>query len=210
MTRVKICGLTRADDVRLAAELGAWACGFVLTESPRRISPAAAAQLTKLSGDALTVGVFATETADEIAAALAVAAVAAVQLSAGAHGPSVAAVSAAALRLGLRPRFIAPADTTGAEEADYLLLDGRAPGRYGGTGRAADLDAAADLAAGRRLVLAGGLRPDNVQAAIKRARPFAVDVAGGVERAPGVKDQALLSAFFHAVDHVDHTGGTSS
>ena len=208
VTRVKICGLTRAGDVRLAADLGAWACGFVLTDSPRRVAPALAAELATAAGAAMTVGVFTTESADEIAAALSIARLGAAQLSAGADGPSVAAVRSAALARGLRPRIVAAADTPDAGAADYLLADGRSPGRYGGTGRPADWDAAAALEGDRPLVLAGGLDHANVRAAIAHVHPFAVDVAGGVERAPGAKDPVLLAAFFAAAGGADPTGGT--
>lgn len=195
--RVKICGLTRAADVRYAAALGAWACGFVLTPSPRQVAPERATALASAAGASLTVGVFTTEA--PAAVARAAAGIAAVQLSAGADGPSVAAVRAAAAARGLAPLVIAAAGVPDAAEADYLLLDARAPGLYGGTGRTADWQVAARLAAGDHLVLAGGLRPGNVAQALAAVQPFAVDVSSGVERAPGVKDHELLAAFFGAV-----------
>ena len=116
MTRVKICGLTTAKDVKLAASYRAWACGFVLTESPRRVSVAQAAELTPLCGDSLAVAVVATEEPGWIAGAVAAGGFGAVQLSAGADGPSVAAVRAAALSRGLRPLVIAAADTRGRRQ----------------------------------------------------------------------------------------------
>ncbi len=117
---------------------------------------------------------------------------------------------AAAERRGLRPRIIAATDTVDAHTADLILLDARTPDKYGGTGFTLDWKA---LAAARlpreRLVLAGGLRPSNVDGAIKLLRPYAVDVGSGVERSPGVKDPRLLRAFVGAVAGADHTGGTS-
>ena len=92
MTRVKICGLTSENDVRHAASYGAWACGFVLAESPRRVSVARAAELTPLCGDSLAVAVVTAEEPAWIAGAVAAGGFGAVQLSAGADGPSVAAV----------------------------------------------------------------------------------------------------------------------
>jgi phosphoribosylanthranilate isomerase len=209
-TRVKVCGLTRAEDVRRAVALGAWACGFVLTASPRRVAPHWAAQLAAVAGGALTVGVFTTEAAPDIAAAAAAAGVAAIQLSAGADGPSVSAVRVAAATRGLRPLVIAAAGAGDAAEADYVLLDGRVPGLYGGTGRTADWDEAARLAARTRLMLAGGLRPDNVAAAVAAAHPFAVDASSGVEREPGIKDHELLAAFFAAVAAAGGPGGSAA
>lgn len=208
MTRVKICGLTAASDVRLAAGYRAWACGFVLTDSPRRVSPERAAELTPLCGDSLAVAVVTTEEPAWIAGAVAAGGFGAVQLSAGADGPSVAAVRAAALSRGLRPLVIAAADTEGVESADLVLCDARTPEAYGGTGRR--LDWAALAASGpprERLVLAGGLRPSNVDGAIKLVRPFAVDVSQGIERAPGVKDPAAMRAFFDVVVGSDDSEG---
>jgi phosphoribosylanthranilate isomerase len=193
MTHVKICGLTREQDVRLAVECGAWACGFVLTASPRRLMPEQAARLVDAAGDTTTVGVVTTESPEWIAAALAVAGLTAVQLSAGADGPTVA-------------------DTPDARDADLVLLDVRAPGVYGGSGATLDWRAlAADrpLRAGG-LVLAGGLTCANVAEAIAALRPLAVDVSSGVEQAgaPGPKNAAQLKAFFAAVRQADAGAGT--
>jgi len=208
MTHVKVCGLTREVDVRLAVALGAWACGFVLCASPRRGAPARAARLARLAGPALTVAVVTTESAAWIAAALADSALAAVQLSAGADGPTVAEVRAATGSRGLRPQILAAADTPDADDADFALFDARSPGVYGGSGMtldwptlAADLALDADDTVSRRLVLAGGLVPDNVGEAITALSPYAVDVSSGVEfaDAPGRKDPDLLERFFAAV-----------
>jgi phosphoribosylanthranilate isomerase len=224
MTLVKVCGLTRAEDAGLAAELGAWALGFVLTESPRRVSAAAAAELiaavaahrrAAAEGDAaahapLAVAVVTTETAEWVAAALAESGADAVQLSGGADGPTVAQVREAAARLRRRPLVIAAADTPDARLADYVLLDARTSGAYGGTGERLDWEAlAADPAVPPgNLVLAGGLRPENVGAAIAALRPAAVDLASGVESSPGVKDQRRLRDFFAAVVEADRGAAT--
>jgi phosphoribosylanthranilate isomerase len=212
MTKIKVCGLTRAGDVALASELGAWACGFVLTESSRRISPSRARDLARYATGALTVAVVATETAEAIADALATAQVSAVQLSAGPDGPSVNAVRSAAARRGLRPLVIAAADTAGAATADFVLLDARIPGSYGGTGQTLDWDTLAhgDMPPRGRLVLAGGLDPGNVPHAIARLAPAAVDVCSGVEAAPGEKDATLLARFFKAVSQVADQEGVAS
>jgi len=211
MTRVKICGLTMEDDVKHAASYGAWACGFVLSESPRRVSVARAAELTPLCGDSLAVAVVAAEEPAWIAGVVAAGGFGAIQLSAGADGPSVAAVRAAALSRGLRPLVIAAADTADAAEADLIMLDARAPEAYGGAGRRLDWKALAAAKLPReRLVLAGGLVPSNVDGAIKLGRPFAVDVSSGIERTPGVKDPRLMRAFFGVVAGADLSGGAVS
>jgi len=205
MTHVKVCGLTRDEDVRRAAAKGARACGFVLTASPRRVSAARAAGLGALAGDALTVAVVSTEPAAWIAAQLADSHLQAVQLSAGADGPGVAAVREAAAARGLRPTVIAAADTVDADAADLILYDARTPESYGGTGRSLDWEGLSReaLPAHERLVLAGGLTPDNVALAIDSLHPAFVDVSSGIEAAPGIKDASLLEAFFAAVAHAD-------
>jgi len=205
MTRVKICGLTREDDVRRAVELGAWACGFVLCDSRRQVTPDRACWLAGEAGEALTVAVVSTEPPEEIAELLLVSGLQAVQLSAGADGPSVAAVRTAAGRRGLCPLIIAAADTVDARDADLLLLDARTTAAYGGTGCTLDWTTLAALPRldWRPLVLAGGLTPANVAAAISLLRPVAVDVSSGVESAPGVKDRVRLEAFFAAVAAAD-------
>jgi len=209
MTRVKICGLTTEKDVKLAAGYHAWACGFVLTDSPRRVSVESAAELTPLCGDSLAVAVVTTEEPAWIAAAVAAGDFGGVQLSAGADGPSVAAVRASALSLGLRPLVIATADTEDADKADLVLLDARTPQAYGGTGRRLDWKSLAAAKLPReRLVLAGGLLPSNVDGAIKLLRPWAVDVSSGIERTPGIKDPRLMRAFFGVVAGADISGGT--
>lgn len=225
VTGVKVCGLTRAEDVRLAAELGAWAVGFVLAESPRQVSRALAAELVAAArsagegaapaehadvgipgaGAPHAVAVVTTASPEWIAAALAESGADAVQLSAGADGPSVAEVRKAAARLRRRPLVIAAADTTGAPGADFILLDARRPGAYGGTGEALDWEAlAADPATpARDVVLAGGLHSGNVGSAIAVLHPTVVDVSSGVESSPGHKDHTRLRDFFRAVEQAD-------
>jgi phosphoribosylanthranilate isomerase len=211
MTRIKVCGLTREGDVRRAVELGAAACGFVLSPSPRQVSPERAGELAAETADSLSVGVVTTEPAEWIAAAIAEADLGAVQLSAGADGPTVAAVREAAARRGLRPLVIAAADTPDAATADMLLLDARAPGVYGGSGATLDWAALA-LATPpptTRLVVAGGLTARNVGQAIAALTPAMVDVCSGTEATPGVKDEAQLTGFFAAVAQADRSRGVA-
>jgi phosphoribosylanthranilate isomerase len=205
MTLVKVCGLTRDVDVRAAVALGACACGFVLSESPRQVSPERACWLAGEVEDALTVGVVTTEPAAWIAEALEFAGLRAVQLSAGPDGVTVAEIRAATAALEPRPIVIAAADTADAGEADLVLLDARRPGLYGGTGITLDWEALAGDPGTphERFVLAGGLAATNVGAAIAALGPTVVDVSSGVEEAPGTKDPARLREFFAAVVHAD-------
>lgn len=209
MTLVKVCGLTRERDVHNALETGAAACGFVLSASPRQVAPTRAGELAAVARDVLTVAVVTTESSEWVAAALVESGLRAVQLSAGADGPSVAAVQAAAGRQGLRPLVIAAADTPDAGSADFTLLDARRPGVYGGTGAALDWRALAQsaLPPKERLVVAGGLTPRNVGEAVAALRPSMVDVCSGTEAAPGVKDEGLLAEFFAAVADADCARG---
>jgi phosphoribosylanthranilate isomerase len=208
MTRIKICGLSTENDVKHAAGYGAWACGFVLSEGPRRVTAAQAAELTPLCGGSLTVAVVTTEEPAWIAAAVSAGGFGAVQLTAGAGGPSVAAVRAAALNSGLRPLVFAAAGTEDADAADRVRLDARTPEIPGDAGRRLDWKALAAAKLPReRLILAGGLLPSNVDGAIKLVRPFAVDVSSGIERSPGIKDLRLMRAFFGVVAGADISGG---
>ena len=201
VTRVKICGITRVEDGLLAAQLGAWALGFIFAEgSPRQLSVARARELiARLPANILKVGVFVDASLDLIHAA-ADAGITVAQL----HGK----IPAGVLKAGELPYIIARAPSNREELLDLaqytganaLLIDGHVLGLQGGTGVAAD--PALAIAAKKfhpRVILAGGLRPDNVRAAVRAVEPFAVDASSGLESAPGVKDPEKLKAFFEAL-----------
>jgi phosphoribosylanthranilate isomerase len=196
MTAVKICGLTRRADAEAAVTFGADALGFVLWQSsPRHTTiTAAAAIIRDLPPFVTTVGVFVDPSADEVAAA-ADAGLRVAQV----HG----ALPTGPLRLPvLRAVHLSAAGPDGIEPDvvdDTVLLDAHDPVRHGGTGRTVDWTRARAIAARRRIVLAGGLTPLNVGEAIATVRPYAVDVASGVETEPGIKDSLKLRAFINAV-----------
>ncbi len=203
-TRVKICGITTWDDARLSVDLGASALGFnFYPPSPRAISPADAWNIIRrLPPFVEAVGVFVNwppPVEDALARALRLHTV---QLHGGETPEEVAALTPAhrvikAVKVG---RGFRPAGLARFRRADGILLDGFAPGLHGGTGRTLDWKLAR---AGRRygrIILAGGLTPENVAEAIRVARPYAVDVASGVEARPGRKDPARLRALFAAVE----------
>ena len=205
-TRVKICGITRAEDARLAVELGASALGFnFYPPSARYIAPGAAATIIcQLPPFVMTVGVFADETDGERVAVVArEGRVAAIQL----HGPRFPAsitplegyplIRAIAVREGFKP------DELGGLNVSAILLDAFDPTLLGGTGKTFDWSLAREAKHYGLIILAGGLTPENVAQAIREVRPFAVDVASGVESAPGVKDPGKLRAFFAAVAEAD-------
>jgi phosphoribosylanthranilate isomerase len=201
VTRVKICGLTRIEDAELAVSLGAAAVGLVLwPRSPRHVGvDAARAIVAALPPFVLRVGVFVNQAPEEVARVAGAVGLDAVQL----HGhEAVAKYEALPYRL-IKAVPIdaesAPEDALRVAPDVTVLLDAHDPGRFGGTGRTIDWTLAAAVARRRRVILSGGLRPENVGQAVDMVRPYAVDVSSGVEARPGVKDPARLRAFFDAL-----------
>lgn len=201
MTRIKICGLTDPDDAVAAAALGAWAIGVVLWPgSPRAASLArATAVFAAVPADVCRVAVLVHPSADEMQRAVAA-------------GASMLQVHGArdARDGGRVPLIVArslqDAQDTADDDEALWLLDAHDPVRHGGTGRVIDWAAAARVAATRPVLLAGGLTPANVGDAIATVRPWGVDVASGVEAAPGRKRRDLLEQFVAAVRAADQNG----
>jgi phosphoribosylanthranilate isomerase len=203
MTQVKICGVTRLDDAEHAAGLGAWAIGLNHHRtSPRFCAPDAAAEIgAALKRRCEVVGVFVNPTLDELTAAAEGAQLTMLQLH-GDEGPAFCAE--AARRTGCRViravRVRSAADIRGAEvfRTDFHLFDAHHKDARGGTGESFDWELVAGDRSTIPFILAGGLTPDNVGEAIAITHPYAVDVATGVESAPGIKDPELVAAFFDA------------
>ena len=197
MTRVKICGLTRVEDVEMAVELGAAAVGFVLEPNSPRCIPLADVHDLLRSTPPYTycVGVL-----GPFAPGQHLAPFNAIQAT-GVTNEDVQASQRAihVHRVGSGDPMPDPS------LVDALLLDAFSPEAYGGTGLRIDFDAARAAIAEsvRPVILAGGLTPDNVTEAIRALRPYAVDVSSGVEAKPGVKDPDKLKAFFAAVHEAD-------
>lgn len=199
--RVKICGLTRLDDALAGVEAGADALGFMLyARSPRAVTPEQVRAITRaLPPFVARVGVFVDASAEEIRAAIRVAGLDTLQLH-GAETPEFCAQ----FDLPVIKAFRVADESVLAELPKYAvaahLLDAWSPAAHGGTGTTFNWAIArAAVAAGHRVVLAGGLTPDNVARALAEVRPFGVDVSSGVESAPGRKDPAKLRAFCAAV-----------
>jgi phosphoribosylanthranilate isomerase len=212
-TRIKICGLTRLEDARRAADLGAAALGFNFYPlSPRYIEPAAArAIIRRLPPFVTAVAVFANETdAGQVISQAREAGATTVQV----HGPRFPAldallavftlVVAVAVREGFKPEELRKI------KSSAYLLDAFDPDRLGGTGRIFDWSVAREAKPYGPIILAGGLNPENVARAVREVRPFAVDVASGVESAAGIKDAAKLQAFFAAVAEADRQSSPES
>lgn len=208
MFRIKICGVTEPRDAVLAVEAGADAVGINFYRgSPRFVAPADASAIAgAVAGRALVVGVFVNEDPDVILAVCREAGLAAVQLSGDEPAADAAKITLPRIK-AVRPRPGGGLDSIGDYPCEAFLVDAGGPGQYGGTGRTLEwgaLDPAnrqAGNAAGRSLlhgrpwILAGGLTPDNVAAAIRAARPAGVDTASGVEYAPGKKDPGKVRKF---------------
>jgi phosphoribosylanthranilate isomerase len=202
--RIKFCGVTAVEDAERAAAAGAWAIGMIFWPgSPRRCDPAAAAAIAAaVKRRVELVGVFVNATLDELARTADTLGLTMLQLH-GEEGPAFC--GEAARRTGCkvikaaRVRSRADIQALAPFHTDYHLLDSYAPGRPGGTGETFAWELAAAHRGPVPMILSGGLDPGNVGEAIAVVRPFAVDVASGVESAPGRKDPAKLEAFAAAV-----------
>ena len=198
--RVKLCGVTRLEDVLLGIELGVDALGFnFVPGSPRRVLPEAARDLAAAVPPFVArVGVFVDEPPAALERTARMAGLTCLQL----HGDESPEVCEAmplpwykVFRVG--PDFTPP--SVERYRSTACLLDAWAEDRRGGTGSVFDWKVARRLPAGMRVIVAGGLTPENVQEAIAAAAPYAVDVNSGVESAPGRKDRGLLSLFMQRV-----------
>jgi phosphoribosylanthranilate isomerase len=204
-TRVKICGLTRAEDAREAARLGADAIGLVFyPKSPRAVNAEQALRVLQgLPPFVSVVGLFVDPTETDVRQVLERVPLDLLQF----HGEEPAALCAGfgrpwikAIRMREGIDLRAAGQPYGA--ATGLLLDSYQPGVPGGTGVGFDWDRIPrELAS--KIVLAGGLTPANVASAVRSLRPYAVDVSGGVESAKGIKDPAKMAAFMREVRHGD-------
>jgi phosphoribosylanthranilate isomerase len=202
-TRVKICGITNWTDARRAIDAGADFLGFnFFSGSPRYIEPAKARQIVRrLPKQISAVGVFVNESEEKMIEIARAVGLDRLQL----HGdespaavrrlsktfPVIKAVRVRKLfRMSHLARF---------KHAEALLLDGFDAKQWGGTGKTFDWHIARRVNHGARIFLAGGITPENVDAAIRAANPYAVDVCSGVEAKPGKKDAMLVKAFMRAV-----------
>lgn len=201
-TRVKICGLTRPADVQAAAQAGCDAVGLVFhPASPRAVDVITARELTAALPPFVTaVALFLDADADRVVEVVEQVRPHLLQF----HGnespdycnsfgvPYIKAISMASGQ---------PAGFDDYPDASALLLDSHAPGGMGGTGQVFDWSSLP--AQGQRLILAGGLTPENVGEAVRQGRPYAVDVSSGVESSPGIKDNESMQRFIQAVRDSD-------
>ena len=197
-TRVKICGITRLEDAKIAVELGADALGFICYEgSPRFIAPESVRQITRrLPPFVNPVAVMVNATVSQIEEYMVASGCRVVQL----HGSIPLSVASLPYPV-IRALSVASADDLPAlaelGDAAAVLLDTKVDGMHGGTGKAFDWSLACQARSyGLPLILAGGLTPENIREAIRIVQPYAVDISSGVESAPGIKDPQRLRSLF--------------
>ncbi|QKT04597.1 phosphoribosylanthranilate isomerase [Ectothiorhodospiraceae bacterium 2226] len=212
-TRVKICGITRAEDAQAAARLGADAIGLVFFDpSPRAVSiEQARAAIRVLPPLMSVVGLFVDASAERVREVLDGVRIDLLQFH-GAEAPAYCASFGVPYIKAVRMREDVDVAAEARRYSDArgsaargLLLDTYSATTAGGTGTAFDwrrVPREAELP----LILAGGLTPDNVAQAVRQVRPYAVDVSGGVEAAKGVKDAAKMAQFIEEVNIGDRTG----
>ena len=206
MVRVKICGITNLSDAEHALRYGADALGFVFAESPRRIAPQKAAKIIRKIGPRVApVGVFVNEKPENVLKIAWECQLSTVQL----HGDeSLATIKdirkAGALKVIKSFRIANAADLARIEsfEADAYLFDTKADGRFGGTGKSFDWTLLKNAKFRRPVILSGGLKPGNIEEAVRAVCPYGVDVSSGVEKSPGKKDPKLVKEFIERAKSV--------
>jgi phosphoribosylanthranilate isomerase len=221
---IKICANTNLDDAQLAAELGADAVGFVFAPSVRQVTAVQVAQITPYLPESVeSVGVFPALEAQQIAGIAQECGLTTVQLQGGVNLELVRQLDEifnGQVKLIQTVHWQVDADTASAAVVaqqlkeiaangfvDRVLIDAKVGSAIGGTGVSFDWDAArttlAEAGTGLKLIVAGGLRQDNVATAIRRLEPWGVDVASGVEQSPGRKSPEKLAAFIRAARNPD-------
>jgi len=205
MTRIKVCGITNWEDAQAAVEFGANALGFIFAESPRRMRPDDARRIVeRLPPFVATVAVFVDEELEAIRNCMDQTCCTAVQL----HGQEppfyIEALRNWTIVKAIRVRSAADIDgLVPYGEANAFLLDTYVPGKPGGTGVPFDWKMLSAVRFKKPVILAGGLTPDNLAAALTTVRPYGVDVVSGVETKPGKKDREKMRRFIQIVRAFD-------
>jgi phosphoribosylanthranilate isomerase len=193
---VKICGITSEQDALVAVAMGADALGFIFAPSSRQVAVGAIAEIVRrIPPEILTVGVFRDSLPERVVEVVSQAGLRAAQLH-GRETPEEVAYVSERVPLVIKAFAVGarPLSDLGAYRADAFLVDAPDPG----SGQVFDWRLVENIPRSRRLILAGGLNPDNVAEAIRLVRPWGVDVSTGVESAPGKKDARLIRSFVQA------------
>jgi phosphoribosylanthranilate isomerase len=205
MVKVKICGITSATDALAAASAGADALGFNFwRHSPRYLRPEEALPIRlSLPPFVAAVGLFVDPDVEQVLDVVRYCRLDYVQLHGSAPPRTVARLKEARVIKAIRVRGEADLKELDRYDADAFLLDAYVKGQLGGTGQTFDWALARQAAHRAKILLAGGLTPDNVAEAVRTARPYGVDVASGVEEEPGRKSRRLVADFVRAAKSVD-------
>ena len=201
---VKICGLTRREDVNAAVEAGAAALGFVLyPRSPRAVTAEHVAAISRdVPAHVLKVGVFVDASRHKVAQVVATAGLTAIQLHGQEDAREYLTLGVVVIKASAPQTEQDVAALLALPVAVQVLIDTHDPVNHGGTGKTADWSMAAKVAAVRPVWLAGGLSARNVAEAIEAVHPFGIDVSSGVESAPGIKDHSSLRALMNSSPHL--------
>ena len=199
-TRIKICGITNAEDAAHCSRLGAHYLGFIFyPQSLRAISPQSAAQIiSTLPGSVTPVGVFVNAARESILETVNIAGIRIIQMS-GDETPDDCGGYDIPVWKAFRFRNIYDVPRAADYRIDACVIDGAPDGIYGGSGTMADTSVALELKGIHPLMLAGGLNPENIADAVRKVMPFGVDVNSGVEQYPGKKNPEKVESLFKAL-----------
>lgn len=202
--KVKICGITNLEDALIAAYLGADALGFVFVkEGPRSITPDAARDIiSKLPPFIVTTGVFVNSPEEEILSIIKQTRIQCVQLHGNESPAEYSKIKVPVIKaFHVDEHFIV--NTIVRYPATAYLLDTYVKGKAGGTGKTFDWDIAVRAQAYGRIILAGGLTPENIGDAIRKVQPYAIDISSGIESSPGKKDKRKLQELFTVLHYLE-------
>jgi len=196
LLRIKVCGITRLEDAVAAAECGADALGFVFyRKSPRFIEPEdAAAIIGKLPPFVVPVALFVNEDEKKVSEITSMTGINVIQFH-GDETPDYLSRFHERVIRAVRIKAETPLDSLAGLDVSAILFDAYSAAAYGGTGATFDWGLVGNFRGSSRIILAGGLTPENVGAAVRSVGPYAVDVSSGVESSPGIKDRKKMKLF---------------
>ena len=199
--KVKICGITNIEDALIAADLGAYALGFIFVKSsPRYIEPSEALKIIQKIGPfIIPVGVFADASREKIYKTVEQTGIGCVQLHGNELPGHLANFPLPVYKSFHVDKYFIP-ETLKKYQGTAYLLDTYVDGKMGGTGKTFDWSIAVEAKAYGKIILSGGLNPDNIVDAVQKVNPYAVDINSGVESAPGKKDRNKLEYLFKKIN----------
>lgn len=199
-TKIKICGITNMEDAQAAADFGADALGFIFyKESKRYVDPQVVKSIiSSLPPFITTVGVFVNQALDEISQIKKTTGIQVAQLHGDETSEFASSLSIDVIKV-IRVKDKSDLDKVAQYSAQAILFDTYSDQEYGGTGESFDWEILNNLLSEKKIILSGGLNPENVLEAVQIVRPYAVDVSSGVEDTPGKKDHTKIKKFIGAI-----------